>query len=190
MSTKVAVLGNGESRKDLNLNLISQSHTLIGCNALHRDYSPDYLICCDRRMVKEALQNQQLKTKLYTRKEWIPFFKDRDIYSLPELPFIETERWLEPINWNSGPYAVLLACELGFEQIELFGFDLYHRGKSNNIYKGTENYNLNPIDPSYWILQLSMLFEIFSDRKFLIHNLKDWIIPLEWKKLNVKFLAL
>ena len=46
------VIGNGESRCDINLSEINT--TKIGCNAIVRDFFVDHLVCVDRRMVDEA----------------------------------------------------------------------------------------------------------------------------------------
>ena len=64
--SKALVIGNGESRRDVNLETYRSTHTLIGCNAIHRDLIIDHLICCDRRMAAEATDNPQTKdTQIY-----------------------------------------------------------------------------------------------------------------------------
>ena len=96
-------------------------------------------------MVREALSTS-LDLKIYTRKEWASHFRDPRVYTLPEIPFRGQERKDQPIHWNSGPYAVLLACMSTAQEIFLFGFDLYgHNGLVNNIYKGSINYK-DPTD--------------------------------------------
>ena len=60
---KVAfVLGNGTSRKDLDLSKLKQNGTVYGCNAIYRDYLPDYLVAVDTKMVielnKESVQQR------------------------------------------------------------------------------------------------------------------------------------
>ena len=57
------VLGNGTSRKKINLNLLTGPK--IGCNAIIRDYAVDYLVCCDKKMVKQALASNF--NPIYTR---------------------------------------------------------------------------------------------------------------------------
>ena len=47
------VIGNGASRKDIPLDKIYQQK--IGCNAIFRDHYVQHLVCCDKRMVKQAL---------------------------------------------------------------------------------------------------------------------------------------
>lgn len=192
-----AVLGNGESRKDLNLHQLKNTHVLIGCNAIHRDFVVDHLICCDRRMVSEAVNNPSTEnTKIYTRPDWYDYFKTlrKDLVLLPNLPYKGNERPDEPMQWGSGPYAVLLGA-MNFKEIDLYGFDLYgaDNNRVNNIYKGTNNYSKpesHSVDPRYWIYQISKVFELYPDRIFRIHIYKNWQIPDNWKKINVSVIDL
>ena len=61
--SKALVIGNGESRRGIDLEIYRTTHTLIGCNAIHRDLVVDHLICCDRRMGAEATENPLTKDK-------------------------------------------------------------------------------------------------------------------------------
>ena len=54
------ILGNGESRKNLNLNLLLD-HTTYGCNAIHRDWNPTHLVCIDNKMLHEIVESQYCK---------------------------------------------------------------------------------------------------------------------------------
>ena len=58
--SQALVIGNGESRRHVDVSTYTQ-HTLIGCNAIHRDLNVDHLICCDRRMAEEAVTNPNTK---------------------------------------------------------------------------------------------------------------------------------
>jgi len=183
------ILGNGESRKDLDLNFFKE--TTVGCNAIYRDFTVDHLVCVDRRLVKESLESD-FKNQIYTRKDWFPHFKcSSNVNLVPELPYKGNNRQDDPWHWGSGPYAVLLGSMLatGTEEIKLFGFDLYSStGKINNIYKNTKNYesgNKGAVDPSYWVYQIAKLFECFPNKKYLIINKEDWRCPNSWKKSNV-----
>jgi hypothetical protein len=188
------VIGNGESRKSVDLDQFRQNNITIGCNAIHRDFSVDHLICCDNRMVKEALLNQANK-KIYTRhryyQEHRKIGKNKNIFLLPELPYHGLEKQDDPVHWGSGPYAVLLATILLPDEIFILGFDLYSNdGKINNCYKGTNNYSpkdSQSVDPSYWIYQIKKVFELNSGIKFKIYNHHDWKMPREWKLDNVTF---
>ena len=70
------VVGNGESRNLIDINAFSKDHILIGCNALHRDLIVDHLVCCDRRMVEEAVESPNTsQTKIYAREDWFKYYR-------------------------------------------------------------------------------------------------------------------
>ena len=175
MSEKIVVAGNGISRKHFDF----KDFTVVGCNAICRDYKVDYLVACDKRMVKEALAHKV--NPIYTRERWRKAFNDDSLYDVPDLPYKGHNRQDEPMHWGSGPYAVLLGATLS-DHIYLVGFDLY----KGNIYRATSNYNDKDVDPSYWIYQLARLFDVYKEKKFTILNTKDWILPKEWDLPNVE----
>jgi len=190
------VVGNGESRQGINLSKFSNKFTLVGCNAIHRDVEVEHLVCCDRRMVEEAVVSDNTKnTKIYVRPEWHKYFrkikKDKRIYLVPEVPYEQTKKQDKPLNWGSGTYALLLAATLKPETITMLGFDLYSKDNFiNNLYKGTSNYNdhkSKPVDHSYWEYQIYQVFKNFPNIQFKVYNKPNWKIPMTWKLKNVNF---
>ena len=178
------VIGNGESRKDVPINKLKG--TKVGCNAIIRDYIVDHLICVDQRMVDEVLK---YNTKIYTRADWISKYSNfENVTTVPKLIKQGTERWDEPFQWGSGPYAVLLAAGLA-KEVKLLGFDLFSETKNvNNIYKDTVGYNessKNAVDPRYWIHQIGMVFKLYNKCKFIIYQKNNWNLPKAWKYTNV-----
>lgn len=188
MQSSVLVLGNGESRT--NLIIPDTIKHIIGCNACYRDIALNDLICCDKRMVTEAI-NSSFNGTIHTRPEWFKSYKHSNIKSLPDIPYIGDKRQDQSINWGSGPYAVLLACKQNYKNIFMAGFDLYSpSGLINNVYKDTKNYHKSDtkaVDPSYWIYQISKIFELFSDKNFFVINDPEWEIPSEWLHPNICF---
>lgn len=181
------VIGNGESRQSINLNKCNI--TKIGCNAICRDYNVDYLICVDKRMVSEAI-TIGYSNNIYTRPEWIKHFPlHKNVISVPILPYLGTNRADEPFHWGSGPYAVLLGALKSKSKIYMLGFDLYSNNfYVNNIYKNTKNYdssNKKAVDPRYWIYQIGKVFENFPFKQFVIYQESNWLVPDEWKQINV-----
>ena len=182
------VIGNGESRKGIDLKKIKQEK--IGCNAIYRDTRVDHLVCVDRRMLEEVYATDCSNyTKIYTRRDWFPrYYLNSNLHMVPDLPYNGDERWDQPFQWGSGPYAVLLAATLS-ESVELLGFDLYSQTKTvNNVYKGTKNYDptdKRPVDPKYWIHQISKVFELYPQTRFTIYINDTWQQPDQWKKTNV-----
>ena len=54
------VIGNGESRKNFDLNLLLDL-TTYGCNAMYRDWTPSHLICIDNKMLYEIVASEYPK---------------------------------------------------------------------------------------------------------------------------------
>ena len=184
VNISMIVIGNGESRKSINLNKLAGPK--IGCNAIFRDYYTEYLVCVDRSMVKEAqAAGADIDRVVYTRSDWADRFK---VYSVPALPYKGAYKADDPFNWGSGPYAVLLAASIA-NSVLLLGFDLYSTtGFTNNVYKDTINYknsNARAVDPRYWIYQIAKVFECFPNTQFKIYQTDEWVIPDSWKKSNV-----
>ena len=184
------VIGNGESRNNIDIDNLTGPK--IGCNAIFRDYTVNHLVCVDRRMMNEALSASANETSLlYTRKDWYNNYKNfhKRIRTVPDLPYVGSERWDDPFNWGSGPYAILLGAKLSNDTVTLLGFDLFSKTNTvNNIYKGTNNYDAESkkaVDPRYWIHQIGKIFECYTKTNFVIYSEDNWQLPKVWNKPNV-----
>jgi hypothetical protein len=190
LNTYMLVIGNGESRKDVKIDKLEGSK--VGCNAIMRDYTVDYLVCVDKRMVEEAI-NRQVNlhgTLVYTRPDWYSRYQTLRVRKLPNLPYNGTQRADEPFQWGSGPYAVLLGAKYTrTKEVKLLGFDLYSTTKTvNNVYKDTPNYDKadkRAVDPRYWIHQIGKVFECFPKITFTIYQ-DNWELPQAWNYPNVQ----
>ena len=188
------VIGNGESRKGIDLTKFDER--IVGCNAIYRDLYVRHLVCVDRRMVTEAIDaGYNEDSFIYTRPDWYNQFKNiKHVREVPDLPYVGSDRWDEPFQWGSGPYAVLLGTKIAnkdLEIVKLIGFDLYgnDEGKTNNIYKDTQNYNASDkraVDPRYWIHQIGMVFKCFPKVKFQVYQQLKWELPKAWNYPNVE----
>jgi hypothetical protein len=190
------VVGNGKSRAGINLDQLLDHVTVIGCNAIHRDHEVDHLVCCDKRMVSEALnESPTQQCPIYTRERYYRDFKKilkfKRVCLLPDLPYQGDRKQDQPEHWGSGPYAVLLSAVLNFKTIILLGFDLYSETDYvNNIYTGTQNYSkvtTSAVDYTFWIYQINKVFLTHSDKKFIIVNNDNWKMPKDWYHDNVQF---
>lgn len=183
------VIGNGESRLGVDISRLKDNK--VGCNAILRQYHVEHLVCCDRRMVQEAIDFEyNTISKIYTRADWISYFKGhKNINQVPDLPYKGDSRVDDPFHWGSGPYAVLLGA-MQDKKVNLLGFDLYSKTDFiNNVYKDTTNYNKankRAIDPRYWIYQIGKIFELFPKTKFTIYQEDGWELPKAWNYPNVK----
>jgi hypothetical protein len=165
------VIGNGPSRQQFDLHCINATMTTYGCNALYRDFMPDYLISMDYNMVKEILDKKvHYRTSFHTQHE-------NRIDKLQEGG--------EPINFfwgfretnDSGNSALRLALQHDNTSVYLIGFD-YNIGGSNlpNVYSGTKNYPDGHIFPaasmqtSKWTQRLNKILRDYKDKKIIRVN--------------------
>ena len=180
------VIGNGESRKGIDINELQSEK--VGCNAIIRDFTVHHLVCCDKRMVAEAINNKRISNQnIYTRSDWQNLFPGVKI--VPDLWYESEERIDQPWHWGSGDYAVLLASQItAHKQIHMIGFDLFSNNDNvNNIYKGTPNYNKadsHPVDPSYWIYHLAKIFEKFDQKEYIVYSNLNNKMPESWKSIS------
>ena len=94
------IIGNGPSRKGLDLD--SLEGTTFGCNALFRDYSPDYLISGDSTIIKEICESEYPKNNKCIFPDFDPIPKDmkdiilssfdKSVYTIKES---DLDRWNE-----------------------------------------------------------------------------------------------
>jgi len=124
------VLGNGTSRNQLNLASIKSRGTIYGCNALYREFEPDFLIAVDTKMVNEIIAaGYHTDHQVWTN-------PNKGITSKSNVNFFSPHK-----GWSSGPTALWFASQQDFTHIYIFGFDYQGvDGKFNNVYADTFNY--------------------------------------------------
>jgi len=135
------VIGNGKSRLNFDLHQLQNIFTTYGCNALYRDFIPDYLISMDFAMVDEILtSNVHHKTKFYT--QYSEKAKHRASIGEPIYWAIQ-DKWIG----DSGTGAIRLAGMNRHKNIYMIGFDYTDNNKyTDNVYAGTKNYAPGPIN--------------------------------------------
>jgi hypothetical protein len=170
------VLGNGVSRKDISLTALSQCGRIYGCNALHREHTPDVLVSTDRP-IAEHIQHSGYSAihRFYTRRP---------------LPNLGAQLIPKPyFGFSSGPVAVGLAAVDGHRRIYLLGFDLGPTANKtiNNIYAGTEFYKPITASPTYtgnWIRQLTRIMNDHQQTRF-VRVMGDTTAPIaEFDSVN------
>ena len=195
-STTAVCIGNGEYRKNLDIKKIAELGTTYGSNAIFRDYNVDFLICCDKRMVLEAL-SYGYESLIYTRKDWIPGpdIFPHNVKSFPAFIWEENEKWKQTFHWGSGLHAVYIALIHGHKELIIIGHDFWGIGDNgrlhNNLYKGTDNYegvDHHDIDPSFWIKQFELLAGKFPTIQFNFYQPNMWQHPsnvdYNWQDYN------
>jgi hypothetical protein len=124
------VFGNGKTRLNIEFDDVKPYGAVYACNAVYREYAPDYLIAVDRKMLEEINatdypKNHSVWTYIGQKKAWYKHFN-----------------YIEPNHgWSSGPTALNLASTQGANEIYIFGFDYQGLdGKVNNVFADTPNY--------------------------------------------------
>ena len=174
---KAVVIGNGESRLGFNLNEFKKSYVkkrlqTYGCNALYKDFVPDFLIVSKPNIVKEVSKNGYAKNNVvYANSEAILNYPD-SFHLIPHDP-----------NWNSGSIAAYLACFDGYQTVYLLGFDGNDTPKTNNnIYKNFTGYN-TVLDQNDKFMSLTMV-HVFKAYPFvdfvLVNSTGRGYMPAAW----------
>jgi hypothetical protein len=142
------IIGNGPSRQGFDLYSLPQD--TYGCNALHRDYTPDYLIVVDRKMYKEIKDSEYgEKNTVYTNHYNMQKFGGT-CHLIPGNPYK-----------GAGPTATHIAIHDGHTNLIMLGFDCAEDGVNNNIYVNTDCYadDKSVVSVSVWGRQITELMQ-------------------------------
>lgn len=154
------VLGNGTSRSTIQLKDIHRYGPIYACNAVYRDYAPDYLIAVDTKMILEIVKSGYQNThQVWTNQHKV--FNN-----------IENLNYFNPSKgWSSGPTALNMASEHGFQEIYILGFDYEGLDKKvNNIFADTPNYKRSIDRATYfgnWLRQTYLTIEKFPQIRYI-----------------------
>ena len=171
------MLGNGTSRSEINLHQLKEKGTVYGCNALYREFTPDYLVAVDTKMVLE------INKAGYQRSNQVWTNPNRAYYQMSGFNFFNPSK-----GWSSGPTALWLASTHDNQEIYILGFD--YQGiddKVNNIYASTPNYKKSNERATYfgnWLKQTCITCEKFSEKRYIRVVGNNAFIPKEFSKIN------
>jgi hypothetical protein len=183
MSSIAFVLGNGESRKGIEINDLKEKGTVFACNAVYRTHRPDFLVAVDPKMIFEIAETDYP----VHNKVWSNFNAQYNKH--PKI--LNHVNWFKPsLGWSSGPTALRMACEHGFKEIYILGFDYQglNQGKRftlNNIFGDTRNYKKRNDEATFygnWMNQTKRCLQDFKDVQFHRVIPKGWFRPkdIEW----------
>lgn len=157
--TRAFVLGNGISRQGIDLDQLTQLGTVYGCNALHREFTPDVLVATDRPIATHIQESgYSAQHRFYTRRP---------------IPGLGAQVVPAPyFGFSSGPIATGLAAQDGHIRIYLLGFDMgpTENNTVNNLYAGTEFYKQVDAPPTFtgnWIKQLGQVAKDYPSMQFV-----------------------
>jgi hypothetical protein len=187
MAEVAFVLGNGQSRKGIDPNNLKEKGTVFACNAVYRTHQPHWLVAVDPKMMLEIAETDYVvHNKVYSN-------YNRQYEKHQKL--LDHVTWSKPsLGWSSGPTALRLACEQGFKEIYILGFDYQglavdankNRFNFNNIYGDTRNYKRSNDQATFfgnWMNQTKKCLQDFKDVRFHRVIPTGWYQPkgLEWK---------
>lgn len=164
------VLGNGTSRACVNLHELKKYGKIYGCNAIYREFVPDYLIAVDVKMVKEIVNTGwHLQHTVWTN-------PNKDVRKIHGLNFFNPHK-----GWSSGPTALWMASQHTYDEIYILGFDYQGlNGKVNNVYADTPNYKRSVEQATYfgnWANQTEKILREFNNIKYYRVCNKDAFTP-------------
>ncbi len=141
-------IGNGPSRQNFDLNKLKATGQTYGCNALYRDFMPDYIFSVDTKMTTEMIENEVGRKTFH----YAPALEVNRKQSKGMLHLIPNNP-----HWISGNQAFWTAGVHGHKNIYLLGYDFreYGRGQLNNIYQDTSCYGERHDDKIFegWLKQ-------------------------------------
>lgn len=186
ISNKACVIGNGISRKEFPISavfnqfgglLAREKLQTYGCNALYREYTPDFLVISgdDDGIITEVANSG--------------YCDDNVVYaSAPHIQYHPGKFYLIPQDpaWNSGSVATYLACFDAHTTVYLLGFDGQDTDGCNyNMYAGTPHYQNATnaqADPAFFNITMKHIFEVYNDVDFVrVMPSKYSSMPEEWK---------
>ena len=182
LSNRAAIIGNGSSRLQFNLNLLKHPSGLLGaktlqtygCNAIYRDFTPDFLVATGNNITEEISKNNFVNDHIvYTSAIHMLEYPNK-FYLIPFDPYAD-----------AGTTAMYIAAFDGHKRIYLLGFDGQDSVESNNnIYAGTTGYDAKTakVLDEKWIQNRKMIFDTYNDVDFVrVTPRGRESIPESWK---------
>ena len=187
MSSIAFVLGNGESRRGIDINDLKQKGSVYACNGVYRTHQPHWLVAVDPKMMLEIAESDYVvHNKVYSN-------FNSQYNKVPKL--LDHVTWSKPsLGWSSGPTALRLACEHGFKEIYILGFDYQghseasnkNRFRFNNVFKDTRNYKKGNDEATFygnWMNQTKKCLDEYKHIQFHRVIPTGWFKPkdIDWK---------
>lgn len=185
LSRQAVIIGNGISRTGFPLNRVmnhfggllgAKRVQTYGCNALYREYTPDFLVATGfkDKMVKEIAESGYCDAQIvYADAEHIQAYPEK-FYLVPQDP-----------GYNSGAIATYLACFDSHKKVYLLGFDGQDTdGVNYNVYAGTAHYGAERSNqsPMFWDKAMLKIFDAYDDVDFVrVMPTRQSVMPESWK---------
>ncbi|CAB4129059.1 hypothetical protein UFOVP112_157 [uncultured Caudovirales phage] len=184
-STQAIAIGNGESRLTVDLSFIKNHKGGLlgadklqsyGCNALYRDFTPDFLVATGDKIVKEIADSG------YTN-DHIVYTTGKNVIDYPGKFYLIPQN----LQYDSGAIAAYLAAFDGHKKIFLLGYDGYDTPSPvNNIYKNTNGYpkSTDIQNEAFWNSSLEQVIKTYYDIDFVsVMPTKTWYVSTQFDVL-------
>ena len=173
ISGRAVVIGNGPNRLTFDLNLLKKPQGLLGsktvqtygCNALYRDFTPDFLVASgDNGIISEIATSNFVNNNIVYTNNLHLLEHPGKFYLTPYDPYAD-----------AGTAAAYIAAFDGHTKIYLLGFDGHALDEHNhNVYADTNGYDAKwnfEIDHNKWVQNRKQLFDVYDDVDFV------WVTP-------------
>jgi hypothetical protein len=174
--SKSFVFGNGRSRLNIRFHELCGYGRTYACNAVYREFQPDFLVAVDTKMIMEIEKTGYQNTnQVWTN------------YNSRYKSFKNFNYFNPSLGWSSGPSALILASTHSADEIYIFGFDFVGiEGKLNNVYADTDNYKKSSDKATYygnWQKQTETVIKNNKNIKYYRVVDQDYYDP-NWKYDN------
>ena len=161
---RVFCIGNGESRKGFDLEKLRPHGKIYGCNAIYRDFTPDFLVTVDVAIAGEIVESGYAKDHVVYGGYKSILTHGEDITLIPKHPAFST-----------GNTATHIASFDGHKEVYLIGFNPDPKQKTvDNIYNGTNCYKPEgtTIMHELWVKQLQKIFEAYPNVNYYLVDME------------------
>ena len=187
ISNQAVILGNGPSRLEFDLNFIknhrggmlgSRALQSYGCNALYRDFQPNFLVATgNANLINEIADSGYTDEHIVYTNSIHTLEYPGKFYLIPHDPYAD-----------AGTTAAYIAAFDGHKNIYMLGFDWQDTpGYNYNVYAGTAHYD--SIDTTVldhkWKTNLKQLMQVYNDVNFaFVYRKAGHPLPSEWAGLT------
>jgi hypothetical protein len=182
ISNCAAVIGNGPTRLTFDLNNLKNYSGLLGattlqtygCNALYRDFTPDFLVAIGNNGIIDEIADSRYHRSNIVYSNAIHMLEHPNkFYLIPYDPYAD-----------AGTTAIYIAAFDGHKKIFLLGFEGQDTpGVNVNVYANTNGYDRTKVAVSdidqVWIKNRKLIFDTYHDVEFI--RVGGGIIPESWK---------
>jgi hypothetical protein len=189
-TNQAVAIANGESRLGFDLSLIAKHKGGLfatnklqsyGCNAVYRDFTPDFLIAIGPDTGVDDIVDEIAESGYTTDK--IVYTNAHGLLKHPGKFYLVPQN----LYYDSGSLAMYLACFDGHKKVYMLGYDNYQGSEpTNNVYKNTSGYPKSTDEQNgrFWELSALRVMETYADVEFVrVMPTTNWWTPVSWQRL-------